>query len=108
MAPKSLKGCQRTSFKLIVALDVVLGRRVGHVGQPGHARVAELLLPVAPDVLEEGDDAGDDEAADENDEDAADVGQAERGGRAVNRDLTLASALLLLPPLLFQHVQLAA
>ena len=50
---------------------------VGHVGEPRHAATAdaagvvELLLPVAPQVLEEGDDTRDDEAADEDNEHAA-------------------------------------
>jgi len=95
-----------TRLKLIVALNVVLRRGVGHVGQPGDAGLAELLLSVAPQVFEKRDNAGDDEAADEDDEDAADVGEAEGGRGAVGGHLALAPTLLLLPPFFFQHVEL--
>ena len=102
-----------TGFELIVALEVVLSRGVGHVGEPRHAATAvaagvvELLLPVAPQVLEEGDDTRDDEAADEDNEHAADVGEAERGSGAVGGHLALASTFLLLPPFFFKHVKLS-
>ena len=48
-----------TWFELVVALHRLLRRRVRHIRQPGSAGLAELSLPVTPEVFQESDDASD-------------------------------------------------
>lgn len=68
----------------------------------------DCQLPSLPGKLKDGDDDGDQHAAEEDDEDAAEVGEAELRAAARCSELAGAAAALLLPPLDLQLLQYAA